>query len=183
MTRVSRVKAFCLVRTRRLGWVCWVRVPRLSGLAGLSSDKAKTSPRASFSLIPKPIHGIFQILTREKHDRHHCGSGEATLTQGGLCDVFRLLDGGVGLAADNGSHPWMCRVEGYRHAGLAYVQAVNHRQAIVVDRNLPVLAKMEECIVEHTWEPYAILDRGTKSPIFGEEEVAVVIHVHLKPQQ
>jgi hypothetical protein len=28
-----------------------------SGLAGLSSDKAKTSPRACFSLIPKPGPG------------------------------------------------------------------------------------------------------------------------------
>jgi hypothetical protein len=29
----------------------------LSGVAGLWSDKAKTSPRASFSLIPRPGPG------------------------------------------------------------------------------------------------------------------------------
>jgi hypothetical protein len=42
----NRVKAFSLVQAGRLGRV---RVARLSRL---SSGKAKTSPRASFSLIP-----------------------------------------------------------------------------------------------------------------------------------
>jgi hypothetical protein len=50
----TRVKAFSLSRSGR---VSRVRVARLSGLAGLSSDKAKTSPRAGFSLIPKPGAG------------------------------------------------------------------------------------------------------------------------------
>jgi hypothetical protein len=48
---------FSLVQTGRLGWVCWVRVAGLSGLAGLSSDKAKPSPRAGFGLVPKPGPG------------------------------------------------------------------------------------------------------------------------------
>jgi hypothetical protein len=51
MTRESRVKAFSLVQTGRLGWVCRVRV---AGLSGLTSDKTKTSPHAGFSLIPNP---------------------------------------------------------------------------------------------------------------------------------
>jgi hypothetical protein len=32
----------------------WVSRVRLAGLAGLSSYKAKPSPRADFSLIPQP---------------------------------------------------------------------------------------------------------------------------------
>jgi hypothetical protein len=46
----NRVKAFSLSGSDR---VSRVRVAGLSGLAGLRSDKAKTSPRAGFSLIPK----------------------------------------------------------------------------------------------------------------------------------
>jgi hypothetical protein len=57
MTQVSRDKAFSLVQTGRLGWVCRVRVAGLFGLARLSSDMAKTSPWAGFSLIPKPVLG------------------------------------------------------------------------------------------------------------------------------
>jgi hypothetical protein len=44
----NQVKAFSLVRAGRLGQV------RVAGLSGLSSGKAKTSPRAGFSLIPQP---------------------------------------------------------------------------------------------------------------------------------
>jgi hypothetical protein len=50
----NRVKAFSLSGG---GWVNRVRLAGLSGLAGLSSDKAKTSPRAGFSLIPQPRLG------------------------------------------------------------------------------------------------------------------------------
>jgi hypothetical protein len=70
------------------------------------------------SLLP---HGIFLILNWEKHDGHRGGSGEAALTHGGECDMCHLLNGGVGLAADNSSHPWLRRIEGYHHEGLAYV--------------------------------------------------------------
>jgi hypothetical protein len=126
-------------------------------------------------------HGIFLIPNGEKHDGHHGGSGEATLTQGGECDVCRLLDGGVGLAANNSSCPWLHRVEGYRNAGLAYVQAVNHRQAAAVDRNFPIVAETE-CIIQDSREPRAMLAHRTKYPILGEQEVGVVICVHLKSQ-
>jgi hypothetical protein len=50
----NRVKAFSLVQAGRLGQVCRVRVAGLFELAELSSDKAKTSPWAGFSLIPNP---------------------------------------------------------------------------------------------------------------------------------
>jgi hypothetical protein len=66
-------------------------------------------------------HGIFLILNREKHNRHHGGSGEATLIEGDECDVSRLLDCSVGLTADDGPCRWILLVEGYRHAGLTYV--------------------------------------------------------------
>jgi hypothetical protein len=56
------------------------------------------------ALLP---HGVFLILNREKRDRHRCGSGEATLTQQGECDVGCLLDGSVGLNADDGPRPWI----------------------------------------------------------------------------
>jgi hypothetical protein len=55
--RVPGLTLFFLVQAGRLGRVCRVRVAGLSGLAGLSSDKAKTLPRAGFSLIPKPGPG------------------------------------------------------------------------------------------------------------------------------
>jgi hypothetical protein len=73
-------------------------------------------------------HGIFLIPNQEKLDRHHSGSGEVTLTQRGECDVGRLLNGSVRLAADDGPHPQILLVEGYHHAGLAYVQAIGHRK-------------------------------------------------------
>jgi hypothetical protein len=53
-TRVSRVKAFSLSGSCR---VSRIKVAGLFGLAGLMLDKAKTSPRAGFSLILKPSPG------------------------------------------------------------------------------------------------------------------------------
>jgi hypothetical protein len=47
----------------------------------------------------------------------------------------------------DGSHPWLCRVEGYHHADLTPVQVMGHRHAIVVDRNVPVVAKVKERVV------------------------------------
>jgi hypothetical protein len=61
------------------------------------------------ALLP---HAVFLILNQEKHGRHRCGSSEATLTQRGECDVCRLLNGGVGLAVDDGSRPQLRGVEG-----------------------------------------------------------------------
>jgi hypothetical protein len=90
------------------------------------------------ALLP---HWVFLILNQEKHDRHHGDSGKVTLTQRGECDVCRLLDGDVRLVADDGSHPRLCRVDGYHHVGHTYVQAVNHRQLAAVDRNFPAVAE------------------------------------------
>jgi hypothetical protein len=92
------------------------------------------------------------------------------------------LNGGIGLTADDGPHPQMLLVEGYHHTGIAYVPAIDHRQAASVDRDFPIVAEAEECIVEHSWEPWAMLAYGTKSPILGENEVGVFVHVHQKTQ-
>jgi hypothetical protein len=104
------------------------------------------------------------------------------LTQRGECDVSRLLDSSVGLAIDDGPHPQILLVEGYRRTSLAYVQTIGHRQAAAVDRDIPIVAETKECVVEHSWEPRPVLARGTKSPILDEEEVGIFIHVHLKTQ-
>jgi hypothetical protein len=40
-------------------------------------------------------HGIPLITNQEERDWHLRGSGEAVLTQGGECDLCRLLDGVV----------------------------------------------------------------------------------------
>jgi hypothetical protein len=124
------------------------------------------------TLLP---HRIFLILNQEKCDRHHCGSGEATLTQRGECDVGHLLDSAIGLTVNDGLRPCILLVGGDRHAGLAYVQIISHRQAASVDWDFPVVAKTKECIVEHLWEPRAMLAHGINPPILGEEEVGVVI--------
>jgi hypothetical protein len=108
------------------------------------------------TLLPRDI---FLIPNRKKCDRLHGGSGEAALTQRGECDVGHLLDGGVGLTADDGPHPRILLVEGDRHASLTYVQAIVHREAAAVDMDFPVVAKMEECVVEYSQKTQAMLAR------------------------
>jgi hypothetical protein len=61
--------------------------------------------------------------------------------------VCRLLNGAVELAADDGSHPWLHRVEGYHHADLAPIQTMGNKRVTAVDRNVPVVAEMEERVV------------------------------------
>jgi hypothetical protein len=74
------------------------------------------------------------------------------------------------------------RLRGYRHADLAPVLAMGHRQAVVVDRNVPIVAEPEECVVQHSWEPRTMLARGTKAPILSNGDMGVVVHVHPKTQ-
>jgi hypothetical protein len=71
---------------------------------------------------------VLLILNQEKHDRQCCSSGEAVLAQGGESDVRHQLNAGVGLTADDGPRPRLRGVEGYRHADLALVHAVDSRQ-------------------------------------------------------
>jgi hypothetical protein len=92
-------------------------------------------------------YGVLLILNWEKHDRQCYSSGEAVHTQGGESDVRHQLNASVELAADDGPRPWLRGVEGYRHTDLALVHAVGHGQSATVDRSVPVVAKMDECIV------------------------------------
>jgi hypothetical protein len=70
----------------------------------------------------------------EERDRHLCGSGEVALTPGGEGNECHLLNGTINLTAHDGPHPWLHRVERYR-------------QVAAVERNVPVVAEMDECVV------------------------------------
>jgi hypothetical protein len=106
------------------------------------------------TLLP---HRTLLVTNRKKCDWHRGGVGEAALTQGGKCDLCRLLDGLIQLDPDDGCHPWLHRVEGYHHIDLALVLAMGHRHATAVDRNVPVVAELAECVVQHSWEHRAML--------------------------
>jgi hypothetical protein len=107
-------------------------------------------------------------------------SGEAVLAQRGLSDVHYYLNAGVGLAADDRTRPWLCKVERYRHANLAPVQVVDPRQLETVDRSVPAVAQTDECIVYLSRELWAMLAHRTQSPIVSEVEVDVIVQLDLK---
>jgi hypothetical protein len=102
------------------------------------------------TLLP---HGILQIMNQEERDWHCGGVGEVALTQGGECDLCRLLDGLIQLDADDGCHPRLHRVEGYHHTDLTLVVAMGHRYATAVNRNVPIVAELEECVVQYSRNP------------------------------
>jgi hypothetical protein len=131
------------------------------------------------ALLP---HRILLVADRKEHDWHHGGVGEAGLTQGGECDLCRLLDGLIQLDPDDSCHPWLHRVEGYHHVDLTLVLAMGHRHAAAVDRSVPVVTELAECVVQHSRKTRVMLARGAKAPIRSDGDVGVVIHVHLKTQ-
>jgi hypothetical protein len=57
---------------------------------------------------------------------------------------------------------------------------VGHGQSTAVDRSVPIVAKTEDYIVYHSWEPQAVLAYGTQSPILSEVEEGVIIQLYLK---
>jgi hypothetical protein len=114
-------------------------------------------------------HRVLLVMNRKESDWHPCSVGEAALTQGGECDLCRLLNGLIQLNPDDGCHPWLHWVEGYRHA-------------TAVDRNIPIVAELAECVVQYSREPWAMLARGAKTPILSDGDMGVVVHVHLKTQ-
>jgi hypothetical protein len=127
-------------------------------------------------------HRILLVADRKERDWHHGGVGEAGLTQGGECDLCRLLDGLIQLDLDDSCHPRLHRVEGYHHVDLALVLAMGHRHAATVDRSVPVVAELAECVVQHSRKTRMMLARGAKAPIYSDGDVGVVVHVHLKTQ-
>jgi hypothetical protein len=129
------------------------------------------------TLLP---HMILLVTDGKERDWHRGGVDEAALTQGGECDLCHLLDGLIQLDPDDGCHPWLRRVEGYHHVDLAFVLVMGHRHATTVDRSVPVVAELVECIIPHSWKPRAMLAHGVKAPILSDGDVGVVVHVHLK---
>jgi hypothetical protein len=128
------------------------------------------------------LHRILLVTDQKERDWHCSGVSEAALTQGGECDLCRLLDGLIQLDPDDGFHPQLHRVEGYHHVDLALVLATGHRHATAVDRSVPVVAALAECVVQHSREPRAMLACGAKAPILSDGDMGVVVHVHLKTQ-
>jgi hypothetical protein len=92
-------------------------------------------------------YGVLLILNQEKCDRQCCSSGEAVLAQGGESHVRHQLNAGVGLTINDGPESWLRGVEGYCHADLALVHAMGRGQLATVDRSVPAVAKMNECVV------------------------------------
>jgi hypothetical protein len=131
------------------------------------------------TLLP---HRILLVTDWKERDWHRSGVGEAALTQGGECDLFRLLDSFIQLDSDDSCHPRLHDVEGYHHVDLALVLAMGHRHAAVVDRSVPVVAELAECVVQHSRKPRGMLARGAKAPILSDGDMGVVVHVHLKTQ-
>jgi hypothetical protein len=96
------------------------------------------------ALLP---YEVLLIPNREKRDRQCCSSGEVVLALRGESDVRHHLNANVGLAIDDGPQPRLRGVEEYRHADLTPVQAVGYGQPATVDQSVPVVAKMDECVV------------------------------------
>jgi hypothetical protein len=59
---------------------------------------------------------------------------------------------------------------------------MGHRHVTAVDRSVPVVAELVECVVQYSWEPQAMLARQAKAPILSDGDMGVVVHVHLKTQ-
>jgi hypothetical protein len=124
------------------------------------------------ALLP---HRILLVADRKERDWHRGGVGEAGLTQGGECDLCCLLDGLIQLDPDDSCHPWLHWVEGYHHVDLTLVLAMGHRHAAAVDRSVPVIAELAECVVQYSRKPRAMLARGAKAPIRSNGDVGVVV--------
>jgi hypothetical protein len=131
------------------------------------------------ALLP---HRILLVTDQKERDWHRGGVGVAALTQGGECDLCRLLDSLIQLDPNDSCHPWLHQVEWYHHVDLTHVLAMGHRHATVVDRSVPVVAELVECIVQHSLESRVMLARGARAPILSDGDMGVVVHVHLKTQ-
>jgi hypothetical protein len=107
---------------------------------------------------------------------------EAALTEGDEGDVCCLLNSLIQLDADDDRSPWLRQAKGYHHADLAPFLTMGRKHATTVDRNVPIVAEVEDCVVQHAWKPRVILARGANAPILSDSDVGVVVHVHLKTQ-
>jgi hypothetical protein len=57
---------------------------------------------------------------------------------------------------------------------------MNPGQSTTIDQSVPVVTKVDECVVQHSWEPRAMQAHGTQSPILGEVKVRLIVRLHLK---
>jgi hypothetical protein len=73
-------------------------------------------------------------------------------------------------------------LRGYHHIDLTLILAMGHRHAAAVDRSVPFVAELAECVVQHSRKTRAMLARGAKALIRSDGDVGVVVHVHLKTQ-
>jgi hypothetical protein len=96
------------------------------------------------TLLP---YRVLLISNQEKRDRQCCSCSEVVLAQGGESDVHRQLNAGVRLTADDRPRPRLHGVKGYHHTDLALVHAMGRGQSTTVDRSVPIVAKMDECVV------------------------------------
>jgi hypothetical protein len=119
-----------------------LRVPSQSSHAGVEVRALRVGHSLK-ALLP---HRILLVIDWKEHDWNRGGVSEAALTQGGECDLCHLLDGLIQLDPDDGCHPRLRRVEGYHHIDLTLVLAMGHRHATAVDRSVPVVAELAECI-------------------------------------
>jgi hypothetical protein len=58
-----------------------------------------------------------------------------------------LIDGVIKLNADDSCHLWLCWVERNGHVDLAVLHALSLGHASMVDWNVPVVSKVEECVI------------------------------------
>jgi hypothetical protein len=59
---------------------------------------------------------------------------------------------------------------------------MGRRHVTTVDSNIPVVAELTYCVVQHSQEPRPMLAHGSKAPILSDDDVMVVVHVHMKTQ-
>jgi hypothetical protein len=96
------------------------------------------------ALLP---HEVSPIANRKEHDWHRGGVSNAAPTQGSEDDLCHLIDDVIKLNINGSCHLWLHWVEGYSHTDLTMVHAMSHRHVNMVDRSIPVVAEVEECVI------------------------------------
>jgi hypothetical protein len=112
--------------------------------------------------------GLMLVQNWKERDQRVGGGGEAALTHQSGSHVRHLLDGVVDLAPNDGSLPQRHGAEGYLHPDLTHIQAMSLKGTTTVEGDRPVFAESDECILELSWEPRAVLAHGLKTPVLVE---------------
>jgi hypothetical protein len=115
-------------------------------------------------------------------DQCRSGVTKAAPTQWSESDLHRLVDCVIQLNANDSGHPWILQINRNHHADLALLHAMSRGHVSTVDRNISMVAELEECIISHSREPWVVLAHGTQPSILSNGDVGVVDHIHLKTQ-